>query len=72
MPRSPIVLQNRVKVVAPPCRFDGRIEVVVLMANGLARSIFPGGISMDGVRRVLPRTFNPHNTRSPSNEGDAR
>jgi hypothetical protein len=42
------------------------------IANGLARSTFPGGISTDGVRRVLPRRFNPHNACSPSNEGDAR
>ena len=64
VPKSPVVtrrpaiaLHIRVKVLDSPCRSDGRIDVLVIGANGLARSSFPGGISTDGVRRVLPRTF---------------
>ncbi len=41
-------------------------------AKGLARSNLSGGISKDGVRKVLLRTFNPNNTYPQSNEGDAR
>jgi hypothetical protein len=66
------ILKIRVKVAVSPCRCHGRIEVSVFIANGLARSTFPGGISTDGVRCVLSRTFNPDNSCSPSNEGDAR
>ncbi len=36
------------------------------LANGLARSNGPSGISTDGVRSVLQRTVNPNITRSSS------
>ena len=74
-PRPSIVARIPVKIPVAHGRSDERIEVLVNRANGLARSSFPGGISTDGVRSVLPRTFNPENpdnTCPPSNEGDAR
>jgi hypothetical protein len=36
------------------------------IANGLARSLWPGGISTEGVRRIPPRAFDHDWLRQPS------